>query len=62
MIPSNLENRKKRMVAKDIEGKAGSRMSSYADEFDYLIASGISKLRNTRCMKHSCCPMRVRWK
>ena len=42
MIPSNLENKKKRMVAKDIEGKAGSRMSSYADEFDYLIASGIA--------------------
>lgn len=42
MIPSNLENKKKRIVAKDIEGKAGSRMSSYADEFDYLIASGIA--------------------
>lgn len=42
MIPSNLESKKKRIVAKDIEGKAGSRMSSYADEFDYLIASGIA--------------------
>ncbi len=42
MIPSNLENRKKRIVAKDIEDKKGKRMSDYMEEFDYLVSSGIT--------------------
>ena len=42
MIPSNLENKKKRIVAKDIEEKKGKRMSDYLEEFDYLISSGIT--------------------
>ncbi len=42
MIPSNLENKKKRVVAKDIEEKKGKRMSDYVEEFDYLISSGIA--------------------
>lgn len=42
MIPSTLENRKKRVVVKDIEGVAGKRVANYQDEFDYLIASGIA--------------------
>ena len=42
MIPSNLENKKKRMVVKDIEGKKGKRMSDYEEEFDYLVSSGVS--------------------
>ncbi len=42
MIPSVMENKKKRMVAKDIEDKAGKRMSDYEDEFEYLISSGIA--------------------
>lgn len=42
MIPSNLENKKKRVVAKDIEGKKGKRMTDYEDEFDYLISAGIA--------------------
>jgi predicted AAA+ superfamily ATPase len=42
MVPSNLENKKKRVVAKDIENKVGKRMSDYAEEFDYLISSGIT--------------------
>ncbi len=42
MIPSNLENKKKRMVVKDIEDKKGKRMSDYVEEFDYLISSGIA--------------------
>lgn len=42
MIPSNLENKKKRVVAKNIEEKTGKRMSDYAEEFDYLISSGIA--------------------
>ena len=42
MIPSNLENKKKRVVAKDIEDKKGKRMTDYIEEFDYLISSGIA--------------------
>ncbi len=42
MIPSTLENKKKRIVAKSIEGKTGKRMEDYQDEFDYLISSGIA--------------------
>ncbi|MCR5362026.1 MAG: AAA family ATPase [Bacteroidales bacterium] len=40
MVPSNLENKKKRVVIKDIEGKQGKRFSDYEDEFEYLIQSG----------------------
>ena len=42
MIPSILENKKKRIVARDIEGKDSKRFKDYQDEFDYLIASGIA--------------------
>lgn len=42
MIPSNLENKKKRVVVKDIEGKRGKTFASYQDEFDYLISAGIA--------------------
>ncbi len=42
MIPSTLENKKKRIVVKDIEEKKGKRMSDYQDEFDYLISAGIA--------------------
>ena len=42
MIPSNLENKKKRVVAKNVEGITGKRMADYQDEFDYLISSGIA--------------------
>mgnify|MGYP004519693109 CR=1 FL=1 len=42
MIPSNLENKKKRIVAKNIENKQGKRMSDYVEEFDYLVSSGIA--------------------
>ena len=42
LIPSNLENKKKRMVAKDIEGKKGKRMADYEEEFDYLISTGVA--------------------
>ncbi|MBO4544736.1 MAG: AAA family ATPase, partial [Verrucomicrobia bacterium] len=41
MIPSLLENKKKRVVVQDIENKKGKRFSDYQDEFDYLISSGI---------------------
>ena len=42
MIPSLLENKKKRVVIKNIEQKNGKRYCNYADEFDYLINSGIA--------------------
>lgn len=41
-IPSNLANKKKRVVVQNIEEKKGSRFSDYADEFDYLISAGIA--------------------
>ena len=42
MIPSQMENKKKRIVAKDIRDKAGDRFVQYQEEFEYLISSGIS--------------------
>lgn len=42
MIPSNLENKKKRIVIKDIDGKKGGRFSNYVEEFDYLTNAGIA--------------------
>ena len=43
MIPSNLENKKKRLVVKNIEETKGHKQfSDYADEFEYLINSGIA--------------------
>lgn len=42
MVPSNLENKKKRIVVKEIENKKGKRFSDYQDEFDYLISAGIT--------------------
>ena len=42
MIPSQMENKKKRIVAKDIRDKEGDRFSRYTEEFEYLISSGIT--------------------
>lgn len=42
MLPSNLENKKKRIKVKEIEGKEGKRTSDYQEEFDYLVSSGIA--------------------
>lgn len=42
LIPSNMENKKKRIVAQNIENKKGKRFSDYRDEFDYLISAGIA--------------------
>ena len=42
LIPSNLENKKKRIVYKDIEGKRGKTFTDYANEFEYLTNSGIA--------------------
>ena len=42
LIPSNMENKKKRVVANRIEGKKGTGFADYQDEFDYLISAGIA--------------------
>lgn len=42
LVPSNLENKKKRLVYKDIENKAGKRADDYVEEIEYLISSGIT--------------------
>jgi len=43
MIPSNMENKKKRIIVKNIEGlKAHKQFSDYAEEFEYLTNSGIA--------------------
>lgn len=42
MLPSQLENKKKRIVYQNIEEKKGKRFTDYQDEFEYLIESGIA--------------------
>ena len=42
LIPSNMENKKKRVVVQSIENKRGKTFGHYADEFDYLIGAGIA--------------------
>lgn len=42
LIPSNMENKKKRMVAQTIENKRGKTFNDYLDEFEYLINAGIA--------------------
>lgn len=42
LIPSNMENKKKRVVVQNIENKRGKTFNNYADEFDYLISAGIA--------------------
>lgn len=42
MIPSQMENKKKRIVAKNIRDVEGDRFSRYTEEFEYLISSGIA--------------------
>lgn len=42
LIPSNMENKKKRIIVQNIENKRGKTFNNYADEFDYLISAGIA--------------------
>lgn len=42
LIPSNLENKKKRVIAQRIENKRGKTFADYQDEFEYLISAGIA--------------------
>lgn len=42
LIPSIMENKKKRVVYKEIENIRGKRASDYEEEMEYLISSGIA--------------------
>lgn len=42
LIPSNMENKKKRIIVKEIENKKGKTFDNYRDEFEYLIGAGIA--------------------
>lgn len=42
MVPSQMENKKKRIVAKDIHGLTGDRFSRYQEDFEYLISAGVT--------------------
>ena len=42
MIPSNMENKKKRVVVQSIENIKGKTYRNYEDEFDYLVSAGIA--------------------
>lgn len=42
LIPSNMENKKKRVVAQNIENKRGKTFGDYSDGFEYLISAGIA--------------------
>jgi len=37
-----MENKKKRMIAKSVEGKKGKTFADYSEEFEYLISAGIA--------------------
>jgi predicted AAA+ superfamily ATPase len=52
MIPSQMENKKKRVVAQNIRGKKGDRFDQYVEEFEYLISSGISLAVNAITNPH----------
>lgn len=42
LIPSNMENKRKRVVLRDIEDNKNARFDKYMEEFEYLISSGIA--------------------
>ena len=42
LIPSYMENKKKRVIAQSIENKRGKTFADYQDEFEYLISAGIA--------------------
>lgn len=55
MIPSRMENVKKRFVFKDIQGLEKDRYSRYENEFEYLVASGITL--NVRAISNPVFPL-----
>lgn len=42
LVPSNMENKKKRLIFKDIEGNEHKRARDYEEDMEYLISSGIT--------------------
>lgn len=42
LIPSNMENKKKRMIIKEVENKRGKTFLDYNNEFEYLVGAGIA--------------------
>ena len=56
MIPSSIENKRKRIFVKDIEGKEKARFSDYKDDFDDLVDSGVVLL--TACCSKPAFPLR----
>lgn len=42
LIPSNMDNKTKRVVAQNIENKKGKTFNDYSEEFEYLISAGIA--------------------
>ena len=52
MIPSQMENKKKRVVVQNIRDKKGDRFDQYKEEFEYLISSGISLAVNAISNPH----------
>ncbi len=42
LIPSNMKNKKKRIIAQSIEEKRGKTFTDYENEFEYLISAGIA--------------------
>lgn len=42
LVPSNMENKKKRVTVQEIENKRGKTFKDYSDEFEYLISAGIA--------------------
>ena len=42
LIPSNMQNKKKRVIAQKIENKRGKSFNDYSSEFEYLVSAGIA--------------------
>lgn len=55
LIPSNMENKKKRVRAQSIENKKGKTFLNYSDEFEYLISAGIAL--NVQAMSNPVFPL-----
>ena len=55
MIPSTLENKKKRVVIKNIENKNWKRTENYLEEFDYLISAGVAL--EVKAISKPSCPL-----
>lgn len=55
MISSQMENKKKRVVVKQIQGKDKDRFDNYTEEFEYLVSSGIAMEVNS--ISNPCYPL-----